>query len=130
MTSLSIMSLFSSYLLIALFVFAMELDGHDAWQALIMGVLWPAFFGVLAAAIVYGLALGVRGMWRWFVLSTAERMLRKAGVKRIVLSGPPHGFRNFSELGANEVAPDGATDGLDADTLAKAYASFVEVRRG
>lgn len=126
MSDLSVMSLFATYLVIAIFVFALELDDHDPVQALIMAILWPAFSAVIAAVLVYGLAMAARGLWRWLVLATAERMLRRAGVKRIVLSGPPHGLHNFAELGANEVAPDGAADGLDADTLPKAYAAFVD----
>lgn len=56
------------------------------------------------------------------VLRAAERFLREAGVKRVILSGPPHDWRNFVELGENEIASH--DDGSVADTLAEAFRMF------
>lgn len=62
-----------------------------------------------------------------FILPAAEAMLREAGIKRALLSGPPHDWRDFVEVGANEVAEEGAIDAVDAETLLAGFVAFGKV---
>lgn len=69
---------------------------------------------------------------RAVVLAEAERLLREAGIKRVILSGPPHDFSDFVEIGSHEVAGDPPVDGewgLDDGTLPDAYARLVAAKR-
>lgn len=68
-----------------------------------------------------------------FILTAAEKLLREAGAKRLMLLGAPHDIRSFVELGTEEfpehvTGVEGVT--VDADALPEAYAKLKEARNG